>query len=312
MNRAMAALRPMRTEIMAVALFAGFVVLAAVGVALRLAAMNIPAICLDPSSAEPACLSRQLDVQAYSDFAALWGGVVTYAAVLLPSVAGVILGIAAVGKELDQRTAALAWSLGPSRRRWLARRVASLALLIVAFGAGSAVVIEQMLRLRTTGELPVMFEAIPILGPAPMVEGLASFGVALVVGAMLGRLLPALLAAVALALMSFLLVTQGNERLLAGETVIVDNPGMGVVLPGRWIDSEVRLPDGRVIGWEQVYPTYADPETGQLLPGEVEVVRLAPNELYPPTAARFLLFQLLVAAVAVTLGFAVTDRRTPS
>ncbi|HET7030631.1 MAG TPA: hypothetical protein VFI34_08975 [Candidatus Limnocylindrales bacterium] len=311
MTRVFAALRPMRTEIAAVALFAGLVILGAVGVAVRLAAMGIPAVCLDPSASDPACLSRQLDLQAYSEFAALWGGIVAYTAVALPSIAGVILGIAAVGKELDQRTTALAWSLAPSRRRWLARRAGSMALFIVALGGGSAVVIAAMLRFRTSVELPPMFEFIPILGPAPIAEGLASFGVALVVGAMLGRLLPALLAAVALAIMAFLLVTQGNERLLANETVIVDNPGMGVVLPGRWIDSVVRLPDGRIIGWNDVYPTYANPETGELLPGEVELVRLAPIELYPVVAARFLLLQLVIAAVALTLGFAVTDRRTP-
>ncbi|HET7181446.1 MAG TPA: hypothetical protein VFI15_04355, partial [Candidatus Limnocylindrales bacterium] len=287
------------------------VILGAVGVAVRLAAMGIPAVCLDPSVSDPACLSRQLDLQAYSAFAALWGGIVAYTAVALPSIAGVILGIAAVGKELDQRTTALAWSLAPSRRRWLARRAGSMALFIVALGGGSAVVIAAMLRFRTSVELPPMFEFIPILGAAPIAEGLASFAVALVVGAMLGRLLPALLAAVALAIMAFLLVTQGNERLLANETVIVDNPGMGVVLPGRWIDSVVRLPDGRIIGWNDVYPTYANPATGELLPGEVELVRLAPIELYPVVAARFLLLQLVIAAVALTLGFAVTDRRTP-
>lgn len=308
-----AALRPLRTEIRAVVALALLVALVAGGVALRLLAFDIPDTCFSQTAFDAACVSRQFDLMAYSDFASTWGGAVAYAAVLLPSVAGLILGIAAVGKELDQRTAVLAWSLSPSRRRWLVQRLVPLALIVVLLGLGGTFTFEAMSNLRRSGPLPVRFEFIPLVGLGPAVEGLSAFGISLVVGAMLGRLLPALLASAAFVVFAVVLVTQGNERLLNGESIVVDQATLGPesLDDGKYLDSFVQTADGRVIGWDEVYPDYADPETGELLPGVRQFARIAPIEIYPEVAARFLLLHLLIAATAVTLGLAVTDRRTP-
>ena len=85
----------------------------------------------------------------------------------------------------------------------------------------------------------------------------------------------------------------------------------GADATGKFLDQLVRLSDGRIIGWDQVYPDYADPDTGALLPGNTQLMRYIPIEIYPEVAARFLLLNLLVAAMTLTLGVAVTDRRTP-
>ena len=61
--------------------------------------------------------------------AAFWGAadeasfIASPVAVALPFVVGILLGVPIVGRELELRTAALAWSLSGDRRRWLLSRV---------------------------------------------------------------------------------------------------------------------------------------------------------------------------------------------
>ena len=313
MTSVIAVLRPLRTEIFLVAGAALLIALAAGGVALRLFAFDIPDVCFSQTVFDAACVSRQIDLQSYSDFAAMWGGVVSIAVVVLPSGAGLILGIAAVGKELDQRTTVLAWSLSPSRRRWLLQRLAPLAVVVVLTGLEANLVVQAMFDLHRSGQVGLSFDLIPLLGLAPAVEGLSAFGIGLVVGAMLGRLLPALLASVAFAIFGFMVVTQANERLMNGESIIVEQAALGPewYTSGKFLDQMVRLADGRIISSDQVYPDYADPNTGELLPGNTQLMRFVPIQIYPEVAARFLVLQLVVAAMTLTLGVAVTDRRAP-
>jgi hypothetical protein len=307
------ALRPLRTEIRAVLALTLLVALMAGGVALRLLAFGIPENCISMTVFDAACVSREVEINSYIEFASSWGGAVAYAAVLLPSFAGVIFGVGVVGKELDQRTAVLAWSLSWSRRRWLIQRLVPLAVIVVLLGLGATFLFQVMISLRGGGPLPLMFESIPIVGLGPAVEGLGALGISLAVGAMLGRLLPALLASAAFVVFSFVLVTQVNDRLLHGESIVVDQATLGPesYALGRYLDSFVQTADGQILSWDQVYPDYADPETGELLPGVTQLLRIAPIEILPEVAARFLLFHLLIAATALTLGLAVTDRRTP-
>jgi hypothetical protein len=105
-----------------------------------------------------------------------------------------------------------------------------------------------------------------------------------------------------------LLIQQGNGRLMSGESLVAE---IGQAGPGHQLDSVLRTPDGRVIGWGEAFPDYADINTGQLLPGVTEMVRYVPIEIYPQVAARYVLFHLLVGFVALTLAFAVVERRSP-
>jgi hypothetical protein len=308
----LARLRPLRTELIAIGLIVALVLLAAVVVTLRLAAFGIPDACFDPSTVTALCVARQADFEAYSNFVGTWGGAVMYAALVIPPGAGIILGVAVVGKELDQRTAVLAWSLSPSRRRWLVERVLPLLVVVILLGLGSELLLQFMLGLHREGPVPLSFDYIPLFGFAPAAEGIAAFGIGLVVGAMLGRLLPSLLASAAFAIFAFVLITQVGDRLLNGESITVETmPFVDLSARGKYLDSLVRTADGRIITSDQTYPDYVDLTTGQLLPGNVEIARIAPIEIYPEVAARFLVFLLLVAGTTVTLGFAVTDRRTP-
>lgn len=146
-----ATLRPLRTELLGVAGLTALLLLAAGSIAARLAAFGIPPECFELVNGESACLAHQLDVYAYQSFAGNWGGAVAIAATILPAIAGVILGTAAVAKELDQRTTVLAWSVDSSRRHWLLQRVVPLLGVIVVLGILSTQLVAAMLRL-TSGD----------------------------------------------------------------------------------------------------------------------------------------------------------------
>ena len=306
-----ATLRPLRTELLGVAGLTALVVLAAGAIVARLLAYDIPLACFDFASLDPACIALQHDIAEYQSLSGNWGQSITVFATLLPPIAGVILGIAAVAKELDQRTAVLAWSVHPSRRRWLLQRVIPLLIVVVALGLGSVQLTTSMYRLEHPGSELLgqeSFESISYLGFAPMAAGVSAFGVTIVIGAMLGRLLPALLAAAAFVLFANLLIQQGNDRLMSDESLVAEAQQMG---PGRQVDSLLRTPDGQIISWNDAFPAYADPETGELLPGVVEMVRYVPLEILPQVAARHVVFHLLLGLVALTLAFAVVERRSP-
>jgi hypothetical protein len=304
-----AALRPLRTELLGVV---GIVLLwafVAAAIVARLLSFGIPQVCFSDPSKDPACIALENDVFRYQDLAGNWLTAVAYVGALLPAIVAFILGVAMVAKELDQRTAVLAWSLGPSRRTWLLQRTIPLLGLIIAMALATAQVIPALLRFRSPGsELPLDFSSIPYLDLGPAALAVSAFGLAVMVGAMLGRILPSLLAAGGLVVVAALLVGQGNERLMAGESLVAETTMAG---PGNQIDSLLRTPDGRIIGWDEAWPDYAEPNTGQLNEGVSEMVRYVPIEIYPEVAARYALLHFVVGLVALTIAFAVVERRSP-
>lgn len=311
MSGMLAALRPLRTELVGVFGLAALILLAASFVAARLLAFDLPEACLFGESTDPACAGRQFDAIQYQAFASAWTGAVGYVSALFPAVAGVILGIATVAKELDQRTAVLAWSVGPSRRTWLLQRVVPLLAIVALLGLGSSELFRAMARLQSPGFDGFQgsgFEFIPVTGFGPLASGVSAFGITVMVGAMLGRLLPGLLAAGALVIFAALLIQQGNERLMVDESLVAD---VLVAGPGRQIDWLLRTSDGRIISMNDAWPDYLDPNTSEPLPGVTEVIRYIPIEIAPQIAARYVLFHLLVGFVALTLAFAVVERRSP-
>lgn len=310
MSTLLAALRPLRTELVGVAGLTALLLLSAGVVAARLLAFDLPAACLDPASADAACQGRQFDATAYRSFAESWIGPLRVGAALLPALAGIVLGLSTVAKELDQRTAVLAWSVGPSRRRWMLQRVVPLTVGVFLLGVACERLIVALIHLVDPGtvDIPQQFETMAYSGFAPAASGISAFGVTVVVGAMLGRLLPSLLAAGAFVLFASLLIQQGNDQLMSGESLISEPSLAG---PGRQVDSLLRTQDGRIISWNDAFPQYADPNTGQLLPGVTEMVRYVPIEIYPQVAARYVLFHLLVGLTALTLAFVVVERRSP-
>jgi hypothetical protein len=142
--------------------------------------------------ATPAC-SRMMD--------AYWGvesqgALVRVGLTVAPGLLGLILGVPIVARELELRTAAFAWALTPSRFGWLMARflpmllVGVLALGVIAW-AGTTLFDAMWLARRG----PDLTE-VAGLGIALVARGLAAIVVALLIGSLVGRTMPALLIAV--------------------------------------------------------------------------------------------------------------------
>ncbi len=181
----------------------GFTVAAALGLTVAalvawaaLSGLSTPAHCIEDRFLDPMppeCAGTEEFLASNEELA----GKVMAAMAVLPLLAGILLGAPLVASEIETRTATIAWSLGPSRRRWLAVRLAILAAGFAVVLVGPAVTADMLAAVR-----PPQYDMSTatlvdygLRGPLVVFRGLAAFSIAVVVGLALGRVLPALLVA---------------------------------------------------------------------------------------------------------------------
>lgn len=158
------------------------------------------------SAGEPAAACVE-PVKRWSDVTNDLGGKLSGAMLFVPLVAGLLLGVPLIGREIEQRTATTAWALAGSRSRWLAGRLAPVLLLAIALGVVLSVASTVLEEARTAGGIwgpsfdSAMFFGLPIV--AHVVLGLA---IGLLAGAVIGRTLPALIVGAVATLATLILV----------------------------------------------------------------------------------------------------------
>lgn len=182
-----------RFEVGAAMLAALVLGISALAVAYRLNAVGVPAGCFDAwlnGGGADGAGSCAAPVQAFATINEEEAGKVFAAMAVLPFAVGLLAGVPLVGREIETRTAQTAWSLSGSRLRWLARQLAPVLVVIlvaVAFAALAADVLEQT-------RAPWYHSAISDMalhGPIVVGRALAGLGIGLLVGALVGRTLPA-------------------------------------------------------------------------------------------------------------------------
>lgn len=171
----------------------------------------------------------------------------TAALALLPVIVGLFFGVEAVGREIDEHTVGFAWFVAGNRITWLAWRVFPGLLVTVVIGlvcgAANAVVVSD---LNPGRDLPNSFVGYGLWGPLLVFRAFCAYGVGLLIGALSGRPL----AAIVLSLILLTAILPG--ALLVGRelepTVFLRNGdprwpdalgvGFGALAPdGRFIDS---------------------------------------------------------------------------
>lgn len=166
----------------------------------------------------------------------------------VPFIVGLVLGVPVVSRELEQRTAQIAWPMSGSRLRWLAWRFGPMVVIGLAMVALPAIAMDQMQRAYFPRS-DIGFYLYELRG-VPMAIRTAFMllaGVAL--GAIVGRLLPALLlgiaAGIALTVGLGLALPHWVGSTELGDAEVVE--GIGDVRT----DLQYRLADGRVVGAEE-------------------------------------------------------------
>jgi len=203
--------------------------------------------CLDPNSPAPGCT---LFAQRFYELSskAEW---LSYFSALAPFAMGLVLGVPLVSREVEQRTAAIAWTLSRSRAWWLAKRVAFLVLVLVVLltivaVAGEVLASAQMPNLHLDRD----FSWYGRRGVLIVIRGLAALGIGVLVGAMLGRVLPALLVGVFASVLVFSAISLGMDRWLEGDAIVqafdADRAG------GRQLGERILLPSGELVDYGEL------------------------------------------------------------
>lgn len=326
--RIRAAFRLQRFEILA-SLAAGLVLAgSALLVWFRLTGLHVDGGCFNyiagPGAVAPCTLGagRDAALAAFNSINDSDGVAVMLAMAVLPLLIGMVLGVGVVAPELEAGTAPSAWVLARSRARWLrGRMLPSLvaAMVVLALLA----VASQILWLAREPYLPnpwLSFDDASLHGPILVAKGLAAYGVALLVGTLLGRTLPAVILATAV-IWICLAGTGTVARSLwmqaeaPNHVVAVDPNGDVLAFPGGNIRGGGWLTaDGRRISdeeaWGMVPVGEADPDAW--LTSRLEYVYFGvPGDMFPAWDAAETAGYGAVGVVAVGAAFMVVRRRRP-
>jgi hypothetical protein len=203
--------------------------------------------CHDPNSPGPGC--ERFAQQFYElSSKAEW---LSYLSSLAPFAMGLVLGVPLVSREIEHRTAAIAWTMSRSRTWWLARRAAFLVLILVVLLIVVAAVGEALASASMpASHLDRDFAWYGRRGALIVVRGIASLGIGVLIGAWLGRVLPALLVAVFASVLIFTVISLGMDRWLEGDAIVqkfdADRAG------GRQLGERILLPSGELVDYGEL------------------------------------------------------------
>ena len=307
-----ALIRPNRTELVVTGVMA-LLMLAVVAIAVvRLASLDIPRECqsgLGP--AQPSCGPN--DAITYQQAAGQVLPFALAATLVVPALASISLGIAMIAREIEQQTSVLAWSLSPSRVRWLALRLTPVlvALLALSLVAGSLGDLIGGLR-DPSVDSSQSLDGLGSRGVAVAGAALAVLGIALFVGAVLGRQLLAILMSAALVVAAFQLVSGITDGWLRDDAVA---GAAEAAYPGaRALDALVRTPEGEYLHYDEAYARYG-PDLDQLLGAEgsgfTQALLYVPGALYLVATARIAAMLAAIGLLTILATFVVVHRRRP-
>ena len=206
------------------------------------------------------------------------------ATTVVPFVVGILLGAPLVAREIEKRTAPIAWSLSRSRTRWLVLRAGPLllavAVALLLIGQAS----EALIRATPTGELG--FEVLAMHGPLVAARGIAVFCLGVLVGLLMGRTLPAILVTGLAAIALLLLLTLGRSEAMRATATWVradssETAFSGVVIYGSAFRDDAT---GEVLSDEEMFRRYPDafgPLGDGPPPGLTQLYLATPPGLYP-------------------------------
>ena len=262
---------------------------------------------------------------------------------LLAPVVGLLLGVPVVAREIELRTTELAWSLALRRSRWLLSRL--LPMLVFAF-IGFVVLGwlgDRLFSAMAVGRASPDLTEVASQGPALVARGLMALGIGLLVGALVGRTLPALVVAAIMVLVwSLVAVPMIQQSMFAERAVWVNEndsgwrEGAGPIAyldsglfdpsqpgvngqPGARLDEEQDLSPmvEQVCGpYPEVYDdspeVRAYEECNQIFWGGLQWTLAVPASAYGHFQTVETILGLLVGGAAILLTFPVVARRRPS
>jgi hypothetical protein len=109
---------------------------------------------------------------------------------IIPILLGVVLGVDAVGGEVDRRTCWFAWSIATDRKQWLRERalpgLLATALIGLACGIVNAILV---IKLNPGHNILASYVGYGLWGPILAVRGVCAYALGLLIGALSGRMI---------------------------------------------------------------------------------------------------------------------------
>jgi len=238
-------------------------------------------------------------------------GIAVVLATLMPPLIGLIVGVKLVGAEIERGTAALPWTVGTSRSRWLLVRVAILAGAIALTCSALSLAVDVVTASRDPGvDLANSLGDYQLRGWLPPARAVALFGVAVLVGAAMGRTLPALLVTLLLSAIGMYAIVNGFELLHRTEAVplemLLSPSSRDLYLDGRLRDRTT----GAFVSYEEAYAI--EPGDGEGFDARFELVTFGiPGSQSRLVVGRMVGFHLLLFVACTGLASLVVRRRRP-
>jgi hypothetical protein len=230
----------------------------------------------------------------------------------VPPVIGLVVGVKLVGAEVERGTAALPWTVGTSRTRWLLVRVFLLAGFIALISGAAGLSVDAVTASRDPGvDLADSLGEYQLRGWLLPARAVAMFGVAVLIGAVMGRTLPALLVTLLISGIGFYAIVNGFEMLHRTEGVPLQ---MLLAPTSRDLYVDGRLRDratSAYVTWEEAYSV--EPGDGAEFAARFEFVPFGiPGSQSRLVVGRMVGVHLLVFVACTGLAALVVRRRRPS
>lgn len=244
-----------------------------------------------------------------------FGGFAKLGALLAPFALGLFLGVPMVAREIEGRTAPIAWTLSRSRRRWLVQRAAPVVVMVVVAAGLVGIASEVLARTSPFGEHAVDLGLIDYgsRGAILPVQALAVLLLAIAMGALVPRQLPALLLAGAVTLALFVALNIGLDAWMAAEAVPIDTD-QALARGARIVDTAYRNDaTGEVISFNDYYNQFGDigaPDR-EGPKGFTEVALGVPGDQYGVWVLREAAILGVVTVASGAIALAMVQRRRP-
>jgi ABC-type transport system involved in multi-copper enzyme maturation permease subunit len=263
--------------------------------------------CLSSSGAD-ACEAAIQRVTPFSSASTILHGAIAYA----PFLVGLFLGLPIIAREIESGTANLSWSLAPSRGVWLRWRIISMGLLVVVGMAMLGLGGELMTQVVQLNGMDAGFSDYAMRGPLIVVRGIAVFAIAVAIGALIGRQLPAFLLAGAVTLAVFLGINFTTVQIARAEAVPLSQEQFENAYPIVF-DSALRdEATGELMSYDAYYDAHPDAREASDMPPDMSPVMFTiPASQYTLYVARESAVLLAVALLAAAVAFLAVRRRRP-
>lgn len=287
------------------------------------------------AATEPGCSDPAAYVAGCEQFAQRFSNLGDWGRQLLlvswgtPFGMGLVLGVPLVAREVEHRTAGMAWTLSRSRALWLAQRVAFLALVLIGLLAVVAVISDILASaLMPTLTLDSDFTWYGRRGGVIVARGLLALGLGVLTGAVVGRLLPGMLVAAFASVLVFTALSLGMDRWLETDAILSPsmNGGPFDQSGGQSLGIRIELATGEVVTWEDLlargYTDWQEDMDGRLYTSVDDLGQpekaigwerqlLVPGRLYPQIVLQESAVAGAAGLVLLLAAVGVVSRRRP-